>query len=154
MTTALIIRETMSGWLKLDADGREQDFAFSIRAVGEKLFALTAPRPFTGTVTLDGRDYPCEGEMTIRLTGPHYWLDFTHDEMGPLRVEGQKTYGKNGLLQSLITCPLTVYRHGEPIGVAEVTYREPMLAFPFTALRLEFGWMQSSSNQIDASSAS
>ncbi len=137
MTTALIIRETMSGWLKLDADGREQDFAFSIRAVGEKLFALTAPRPFTGTVTLDGRDYPCEGEMTIRLTGPHYWLDFEHPELGPLRVEGNKTYGKNGLLRSLITCPLTVYRQGEPIGAAQVTYREPMLTFPFTALRLE-----------------
>lgn len=137
MSTALIIRETMSGWLKLDADGVEQSFAFSIRAVGERLFALTAPRPFTGVVTLGEARFPCEGEMTIRLTGPHYWLDFTHPELGPLRVEGHKTYGRNGLLRSLITCPLTVYRDGAPIGAAEVTYREPMLSFPLRALRLE-----------------
>ena len=53
-----------------------------------------------------------------------------------LRVEGKKQYGRNGLLASLITCPMTVYRNQQAIGQAEVAYRESMLAFPFTALRL------------------
>jgi len=31
---------------------------------------------------------------------------------------------------------MTVYRNQQAIGQAEVAYRESMLAFPFTALRL------------------
>ena len=136
MTLGLLLKERMSGWLQLDSQGRQQPFAFQIRAFTTRIFSISAPRYFRGTVNLDGQDFPCEGELTIHLNGPHYWLTFSHPELGQLRVEGKKQYGRNGLLASLITCPMTVYRNQQAIGQAEVAYRESMLAFPFTALRL------------------
>lgn len=136
MTLGLLLKERMSGWLQLDSQDHQQPFAFQIRAFTTRIFSVSAPRYFRGTVNLDGQDFPCEGELTIHLNGPHYWLTFNHPELGPLRVEGKKQYGRNGLLASLITCPMTVYRHQQAIGQAEVAYRESMLAFPFTALRL------------------
>ena len=136
MTLGLLLKERMSGWLQLDRQGRQQPFAFQIRAFTTRIFSISAPRYFRGTVNLDGEDFACEGELTIHLNGPHYWLTFNHPEQGMLRVEGKKQYGRNGLLASLITCPMTVYRNQQAIGQAEVAYRESMLAFPFTALRL------------------
>ena len=136
MTLGLLLKERMSGWLRLDDPGHQQPFAFQIRAFTTRIFSVSAPRYFRGTVTLDGQDFPCEGELTIHLSGPHYWLTFSHPALGRLRVEGKKQYGRNGLLASLITCPMTVYRNQQAIGQAEVAYRESMLAFPFTALRL------------------
>ena len=136
MTLGLLLKERMSGWLRLDTQGRQQPFAFQIRAFTTRIFSVSTPRYFRGTVTLDGQEFPCEGELTIHLSGPHYWLTFSHPALGRLRVEGKKQYGRNGLLASLITCPMTVYRNQQAIGQAEVAYRESMLAFPFTALRL------------------
>lgn len=136
MTLGLLLKERMSGWLQLDSQSRQQPFAFQIRAFTTRIFSVSAPRYFRGTVSLDGQDFPCEGELTIHLNGPHYWLTFNHPELGQLRVEGKKQYGLNGLLASLITCPMTVCRNQQTIGQAEVAYRESMLAFPFTALRL------------------
>ncbi len=136
MTLGLLLKERMSGWLQLNSQDRQQPFAFQIRAFTTRIFSVSAPRYFRGTVSLDGQDYSCEGELTIHLNGPHYWLTFNHPEQGVLRVEGKKQYGRNGLLASLITCPMTVYRNQQAIGQAEVAYRESMLAFPFTALRL------------------
>ena len=136
MTLGLLLKERMSGWLRLDDPGHQQPFAFQIRAFTTRIFSVSAPRYFRGTVTLDGQDFPCEGELTIHPSGPHYWLTFSHPALGRLRVEGKKQYGRNGLLASLITCPMTVYRNQQAIGQAEVAYRESMLAFPFTALRL------------------
>jgi hypothetical protein len=136
MTTGLLLCETMSGDLTLDRDGVVRPFAFSIRAFTTKIFSLSTPRYFRGTVTLEGRDYACRGELTIHLSGPHYWLEFSHPELGMLRAEGQKEYGKNGLIRSLITCPLVISSNGKAIGTAEVAYRDSMLAFPFKALRL------------------
>ena len=136
MTLGLLLKERMSGWLQLDSQDHQQPFAFQIRAFTTRIFSVSAPRYFRGTVNLDGQDFPCEGELTIHLNGPHYWLTFCHPELGQLRVEGKKQYGRNGLLASLITCPMTVYRNQQAIGQAEVAYRESMLAFPFTALRL------------------
>ena len=136
MTLGLLLKERMSGWLQLDRQGRQQPFAFQIRAFTTRIFSISAPRYFRGTVNLDGQDFPCEGELTIHPSGPHYWLTFSHPALGRLRVEGKKQYGRNGLLASLITCPMTVYRNQQAIGQAEVAYRESMLAFPFTALRL------------------
>ena len=136
MTLGLLLKERMSGWLQLESQGYQQPFAFQIRAFTTRIFSVSAPRYFRGTVSLDGQEYSCEGELTIHLNGPHYWLTFNHPEQGVLRVEGKKQYGRNGLLASLITCPMTVYRNQQAIGQAEVAYRESMLAFPFTALRL------------------
>jgi len=135
MATGLLLCETMSGDLTLDRDGVTRPFAFSIRAFTTKIFSLSTPRYFRGVVTLDGAEYPCRGELTIQMSGPHYWLEFNHPELGAVRAEGQKEYGKNGLLRSLITCPLVISSNGKSIGVAEVAYRDSMLAFPFKAIR-------------------
>ena len=98
-------------------------------------FKFTAPRFFRGTVTLDGEQFPCRGELTLYTHGPSYWLEMQHPSLGALRIEGKKTYGKNGLLHSLVTCPMVVKRDNQEIGLAEVAYRDSMLAFPFKAIR-------------------
>lgn len=135
MSLGLLLKERMSGWLQLDGEAK-QDFAFAIRAFTTDILSLSAPRYFQGTVTLGQYSLPCEGELTIKLSGPHYWLTFKHPTLGRVRVEGKKHYGRNGLLASLITCPLTVSRDRQTIGKAEVVYRDSMVAFPFKALRL------------------
>lgn len=136
MSTGLLLRETMSGELTLNGEGRPRPFAFSICAFTTRIFSLGAPRYFRGRVTLDGAEYACKGELTLHLSGPHYWLEFPHPDWGTLRAEGKKEYGRNGLLRSLITCPMTISCDDKVIGTAEVAYRDSMLAFPFKALRL------------------
>lgn len=136
MATGLLLCETMSGELTLDQDGVVRPFAFSIRAFTTRIFSLGTPRYFRGLVTLDGHRYECRGELTIRLSGPHYWLEFQHPQWGKVRAEGHKTYGKGGLLYSLVTCPLTISAGGQTVGQATVAYRDSMLAFPFRSLRL------------------
>lgn len=136
MTIGLVLEETMSGWMRLDEKGRELSFAFSIRAFTPRIFSLSTPRAFRGEATLEGQTFNCEGELTLYTSGPHYWLDFTHPELGRLHVEGKKTYGKNGLIRSLITCPMEVFKGGARIGEAEVAYRDSLITFPFKALKL------------------
>ena len=136
MSVGLQLNETMSGWLLLDGDDIEHSFAFSIQAFTTRIFSLSAPRVFRGTVDIDGQQCECHGELTIFVSGPHYWLEFDHPTLGSLRAEGKKTYGKGGWVQSLITCPMTIYRSGKPAGTAEVAYRDSMVSFPFKALRL------------------
>ena len=135
MSLGVLLKERMSGWLQLDGEP-SQPFAFEIRAFTTKVFRLTAPRYFQGTVSLGDLTLPCEGELTILLSGPHYWLTFDHPNAGRIRVEGKKHYGRNGLIASLVTCKMTLSRDRTPIGKAEVAYRENILAFPLRALRL------------------
>lgn len=136
MTTGLLLKETMSGWLRIEGDTQPRDFAFSLRAFTPRIFSFTAPRAFRGVATLDGTEVECRGELTLHPSGPHYWLDMEHPELGLLHIDGKKQYRLSGLVHSLTTCPMTVYRNGEAIGEAQVAYRESMLAFPFKALRL------------------
>lgn len=136
MALGIVLKETMSGWLKLDEDGRERDFSFSLQAFTPKIFRMSAPRSFRGIARVDGDEFPCHGELTLHASGPHYWLEFKYPGLGLLHVEGKKQYGKNGLLRSLVTCPMVVQVNGERIGEAEVAYRDSMLAFPFKALRV------------------
>jgi len=136
MATGLLLSETMSGDMTLNADGVALAFAFSIHAFSKKIFNISTPRYFHGTVTLEENDYPCHGELTIRGSGPHYWLEFNHPQLGTVRAEGQKTYSLKGLLRSLTTCPLVISTEGKEIGTAVVAYRDSMLTFPFKALRL------------------
>lgn len=136
MALGLVVKETMSGWLKLDGESRERDFAFSLQSFTPRIFSLGAPRSFRGTVRLDGAEVPCRGELTLHASGPHYWLDFRHPELGLLHVEGKKEYSLKSLVHSLTTCPMFVYRDGRKIGEAEAAYRDSMLTFPFKALRL------------------
>jgi hypothetical protein len=136
MSIGLVLEETMSGWLKLEGDKSGRPFSFTIRAFTEQLLSLGAPRAFRGVASIGGVEVPVSGVLTIRVTGPRYELDFVHPEFGPVHVAGEKTYRLKGLLASLVTCPLTVYRNGQAIGTAEVAYRDSMLTFPFKALKL------------------
>lgn len=136
MSTGLVLKETMRGWLQLDGESRQRDFAFSLQSFTPHIFRFGTPRTFRGVATLDGVDMDCRGELTLQVAGPHYWLDCEHPELGRLHIEGRKTYRLSALVHSLTTCPMTVYRDGEPIGTAEVSYRDSMLTFPFKALRL------------------
>lgn len=136
MTTGVALSETMRGWLQLNGENRARDFAFELRSFTPHIFRFSVPRSFRGRVTLDGTELACQGELTLKPAGPHYWLDFEHPELGQLHVAGRKQYSLRQLRHSLTTCPMTVYRGGEPIGTAEVRYEDSMLAFPFRALRL------------------
>jgi hypothetical protein len=136
MTTGVALSETMNGWMQLNGEHQSRDFAFSLRAFTARVFRLTVPRSFRGRVRLDGQEMHCQGELTLRPGGPHYWLDFEHPELGQLHVAGRKQYSLRRLRDSLISCPMTVYRGGEAVGTAEVRYQDSMLAFPFKALRL------------------
>ena len=77
----------------------------------------------------------CHGELTLHIDGPAYWLELEHSELGALRIEGKKEYGKNGFLRSLVTCAMSVTRDGQVIGIAEVAYLDSILAFPFKCIR-------------------
>lgn len=136
MAIGVLLKESMSGWMQLEGESQPRPFAFSIRAFTTEVFRFSARRWFRGQVTLGDEVCACEGELTLHLKGPHYWLTFTHLELGAVRVEGQKRYGHGGLVESLITCPMQAMREGEVIGNAEVRYRESMFTFPFKALRL------------------
>lgn len=136
MSIGLVLEETMSGWLKINGDKSPRSFSFTIRAFTEQLLSLSAPREFRGVAVIGSIEVPVTGTLVIQVTGPRYELDFTHPEFGPVHVAGEKTYRLKGLLASLVTCPLTVYRGSEIIGSAEVAYRDSMLSFPFKALKL------------------
>lgn len=136
MTTGVALSETMHGWMQLYGEQQSREFAFSLRAFTARIFRLSVPRSFRGRVRLDGVETHCQGELTLKPAGPHYWLDFEHPELGQLHVAGRKRYSLRHLQYSLTTCPMTVYRGGEPVGTAEVRYQDSMLAFPFKALRL------------------
>ena len=46
MATGMLIKETMSGWMRLNNEAQAHDFAFSIRAFTTHIFKFTAPRFF------------------------------------------------------------------------------------------------------------
>jgi hypothetical protein len=136
MSIGVVIEETMSGWLQLDDEARPRDFSFSIRAFSPRPWRLAAPREFRGRLRLDGVELPVTGTLTLRPGGPAYELDVRHPGLGELHLAGHKTYTLRRLRESMTTCPLTVFRAGEVIGRAEVSYRESPLTFLRKALRL------------------
>lgn len=135
----LTLNETMRGWVELNETRQEEPFEFTVKVQLGKGPRLLAPQPFSGKVTLAGREYETrtDGELTFKLSGPRYELDFEFPGIGLVRAAGEKTYSLTELKESLITCPLTLYHQGEAIGYAEVRYEDSMIAFPFKALRIE-----------------
>lgn len=135
----LTMNETMKGWLELNSIGKPEAFEFTIKIALGKGSHLLGPQPFKGVVALGDRKFQgrVEGELTFQVTGPKYEMDFEFPDLGLVRVAGEKTYSIEGLKDSLITCPLTVYQNGEAIGYAEVRYEDPILTFPLKAFRLE-----------------
>jgi hypothetical protein len=137
MALGIVLEETMSGWLQLNSEHSGQPFAFTIRAFTPHIFSLSAPREFRGVAKIGGKEVPTTGVLTIQVTGPRYELDFDHPTLGPVHAVGEKTYSANPakVVASLITCPLTIFKDGKPVGTAEVMYRDSMVAFPFKAVR-------------------
>ncbi len=137
MSLSIVLKESMSGWLQINGEERAE-FSFDIKATSQKLFMLTAPRPFTGTAYYgpDKTPLPIHGELTILLNGPRYDFIMPLQDVGDVRIAGKKQYQLSNLKTSLTTCPLTVYQQGDAIGTASVTYRDSLLRFPFTALSL------------------
>ncbi len=135
---SLTMNETMSGFIELNDTGKKEAFEFTISIFFENRLNPLAPQPFKGTFRLGDRNAsgPVSGELTLKLTGPRYELDFDFPGIGLVHVAGEKTYTLKELAYSLTTCPMTLYRAGKPIGYAEVAYREPLLSFPFKAFRL------------------
>lgn len=135
---SLTMNETMSGFIELNETGKQEPFEFTISVFFENRLNPLAPQPFNGTFRLADRGVTgkVSGELTLKLTGPRYELDFDFPGIGLVHMSGEKTYTLKELAYSLTTCPLTIYRAGKPIGYAEVAYREPLLSFPFKAFRL------------------
>ncbi|MDF1780925.1 MAG: hypothetical protein P1U67_06470 [Alcanivoracaceae bacterium] len=131
----MLIKESMSGWLRLSGEGSARDFSFSIRAFTSEISRFSAPRAFRGIALINDQEMPCHGVLTLHLDGPSYWLELEHSELGALRIAGKKAYGKNGFLRSLVTCAMTVTRDDQVIGMAEVAYLDSIVAFPFKCIR-------------------
>jgi hypothetical protein len=133
----LQMNETMSGFIELN--GQQEPFEFTISVSLEHL--LHKPQPFAGVFRLPARGYTgkASGALTFKWSGPRYELDIDLPGVGLVHVAGEKTYDLRNLAFSLVTCPLTVYRAGQPVGYAEVTYRDPLWKFPLTAFRLSSG---------------
>ncbi|PIE41534.1 MAG: hypothetical protein CSA49_02965 [Gammaproteobacteria bacterium] len=135
----LVLNETMQGWIELNETRKAEAFEFTIKVGLGKGSRLLGAQPFAGIARLTDRDYqtPVEGELTFQLSGPKYQLDFEFPGIGLVRASGEKSYSMNELVESLVTCPLTVYAKGEIIGYAEVRYQGPIITFPLKAIRLE-----------------
>ena len=135
----LTMNETMRGWLELNETHQPEPFEFTIKIQLGKGPRILAPQPFSGKVKLAKRnaEVRTDGELTFKVSGPRYELDFELPGVGLVRAAGEKTYSLTELKESLITCPLTIYHQGEAIGYAEVRYEDSLLAFPLKAFRLE-----------------
>lgn len=134
----LKLQETMSGWIELNRDRRQESLSFDIGVIFLHRLQPWKPQPFSGMLYLHDRGYQTEvhGYLSLKLSGPRYELKFHHPELGLVELKGEKSYDITNLKESLTVCPLTVYQQGEAIGYAEVAYRESMLAFPLQAIRL------------------
>lgn len=134
----LKLHETMSGWIELNADHRKEALSFTIDVIFLNRSQPWQAQPFSGVLQLPDRhcETHVQGSLSFKRSGPRYELLFDHPELGALELKGEKNYDLFNLRESLTVCPLTVYRLGEPIGYAEVAYRDSLLAFPFRSLRL------------------
>lgn len=142
MTWQLVLKEKMSGWITLarGGEGERQRYPFvlDVDAVTPKILTFGAVRSLNGEVSFGGAlpAVPVTGTLVLTATGPHYELEFTLPGHGPLRLVGRKRYDLRDLRTSLTTLPLRVLAANRNIGEAELVYRDSILAFPLTALRL------------------
>lgn len=134
----LKLQETMSGWIELNSDRKQESLSFSIDVIFTHRLQPWRPQPFSGTLSLADRHYQTEvhGYLSFKLSGPRYEMKFQHPELGLIEMKGEKSYDITNLKESLTVCPLTLYQQGEAIGYAEVAYRDSILAFPLQAVRV------------------
>lgn len=138
MATGLVIREAMSGWISLNKGEKALPFNFRISAFTLDIFKFNVARPFKGEVEIGEGNaaLPIEGVLALKPTGPNYSFSLNHPSQGKIHIKGNKTYSLMSLKKSFTTCPLKVYKDDVVIGEAELVYRDPILSFPFSALRL------------------
>lgn len=134
----LKLRETMSGWIELNADRKQEALEFSIDVIFLNRSEPWQAQPFSGVLRLNDRRYEThvQGTLSFKISGPRYELLFDHPDLGAIELKGEKSYDLFNLKESLTLCPLTAYQNGKAIGYAEVAYRDSILAFPFRSLRL------------------
>lgn len=137
MSWILDLSETMSGWLALDG-GSHDSLRLELTASAPLWSWPTAARPFIGTVSLAAtkETLPAVGTLALLPGGAAYDFSFTSAQWGALRCAGRKHYRLRGLRESLVTCPLRLYRGPECIGTGEIRYLEPIWRFPLESLRL------------------
>lgn len=134
----LKLKETMKGWLELNATHQKEPFEFSIDVTFMQRMKPWKPQPFLGALTLSQRNVTTEthGYLTLKPTGPRYELWFDLPGIGPVEAKGEKSYDLLNLKESLTMCPLTLYQNGQAIGYIEVAYEDSIVTFPLKALRL------------------
>lgn len=134
----LKLQETMKGWLELNETHQKEPFEFSIEVTFMQRLQPWKPQPFTGWLTLSGRNLTTEthGYLHLKPSGPRYELRFDLPGIGMVEASGEKSYDLMNLKESLTMCPLTLYRNGSAIGYIEVAYTDSVLAFPLKSLRL------------------
>lgn len=132
----LVLKEEMTGWIRLGDDDERRPFGLSVRAFTTDVFRFDAPREFAGTVRLPGLlpETPVTGVLTLHWQGPHYVMAFALPGQGELELEGRKRYRLDRLRESLTTLPLVVRRNGQIVGEAELVYRDSLPGFLFTVL--------------------
>jgi hypothetical protein len=137
MTWIVNLSETMSGWIALDG-GPSDSLRLELVASAPLWSSPIAPRPFTGTVRLAATQetLPAIGTLALRPSGAVYDFSFTSAQWGALRCAGRKHYTLRGLRESLVTCPVHLYRGQDCIGTGEIKYREPIWRFALESLRL------------------
>lgn len=142
MAWQLVLKEKMSGWIALARGGagerQRYPFLLDVDAVTPKILTFGAVRTLNGEVSFGGAlpTVPVTGTLVLTATGPHYELEFTLPGFGAMRLVGRKRYDLRDLRTSLITLPLRVLAANRNIGEAELVYRDSILTFPLTALRL------------------
>lgn len=135
MSWNLDLSETMSGWIALNG-GPQNSLRLELTASAPLWSRPSAPRPFTGTVRLAAETLPAVGTLALLPGGAAYDFSFTSAQWGALRCAGRKHYRLRGLIESLVTCPLRLYRGQECIGAGEIKYLEPIWRFPLKSLRV------------------
>ena len=137
----LKLHETMTGWIELNSDHKQEALAISIDVIFTHRFQPFRAQPFTGSVRLGDRHFETstQGYLTLQVSGTRYELEFEHPDLGLVELAGEKQYDLTNLKESFTLCPLTVYRDRKAVGYAEVAYRESILAFPLRSLRLVRG---------------
>ena len=127
----LKLHETMSGWIELNSDRKQEALAFTIDVVFTHRLKPFRSQPFTGVVRLLDRHYEttAQGFLTLQLSGTRYELEFQHPDLGLVELAGDKQFDITNLKESLVLCPLTVYQDRKAVGYAEVMYRDSLLHF-------------------------
>lgn len=122
----------MAGELRPTGGGCPEPFAFTVRARGRRARHLLTGAPFEldGTITLTSAESPvdgapCHGTLRSAPFGERaltYELQWRDMEGRPCRFYGTKNLATLRVLRAMTLLEGTVYRHGEPLGMAKLRF--------------------------------